>query len=152
MLRVRSLADVDAAWLDGWFATIAASVGYREMEGGAASLAERLHEGAVHARVIVRDDVRVGLAVYRIDAPRAGAAIIEIVAVPAEYARRGSGMSAVALVEDELRSAGVGVVYAPSAAIHGIATYFWIRLGYGPLLRPEWPCERSGVAWLMRTL
>jgi hypothetical protein len=30
--------------------------------------------------------------------------------------------------------------------------YFWIRLGYRPLLRTEWPCERAGVAWLRREL
>ncbi len=152
MLRLRPFVDVDAAWLDGWIAPVAASVGYREMEGGTASLAKRLDDGAVHARVIVRDDIDVGLIVYRIGAPRAGAAIIEIVAVPAECARRGSGMSAVALVEDELRLARVDVVYAPAPAMHGIAAYFWIRLGYRPLLLPEWPCERSGIAWLLREL
>jgi hypothetical protein len=61
-------------------------------------------------------------------------------------------MSAVALVEDELRSARVDVVYVPAPAVHGIATYFWIRLGYQPILRPDWPCERSGVSWLLRDL
>lgn len=151
MLQLRPFADIDAAWLDGWFAPVAASVGY-DATGGAAFLAERIHDPTVHASVIVHDDTPVGLVVYRVGAPRARAAIIEIVAVPPDYARRGAGMSAVALVEDELRSARVDVVYAPAPAVHGIATYFWIRLGYRPILRPDWPCERPGVAWLLREL
>ena len=62
------------------------------------------------------------------------------------------GMSAAALVEDAVRAEGVRTLYAPAPAVHGIATYFWIRLGYRPLLREEWPCERVGVAWLVREL
>jgi hypothetical protein len=36
--------------------------------------------------------------------------------------------------------------------MHGIDVYFWIRLGYHPLLRPEWPCEHAGVGWMLRQL
>jgi hypothetical protein len=81
-----------------------------------------------------------------------GVAIIGLIATPPEAARRGSGMQAAALLEDELRARGVRTVYAPAHAVHGIAMYFWIRLGYRPLLRGDWPCEREGVAWLMRRL
>jgi hypothetical protein len=36
--------------------------------------------------------------------------------------------------------------------MHGIAMYFWIRLGYRPLMHSEWPCAREGIAWLARDL
>ena len=37
-------------------------------------------------------------------------------------------------------------------AVGAASVYFWIRLGYHPLLRPEWPCAREGVAWLTREI
>lgn len=155
MLELRSVGDADAVWLDGWLAPVAASVGYDEIddERPGSLLAERLRAGpSLRARIIVRDGSDVGLVVYRVGAPRRGAAIIEIIATPPAQARRGSGMGAAALVEDELIVAGVRTVCAPAPAAHGIATYFWIRLGYRPLARAAWPCERAGVGWFVREL
>jgi GNAT superfamily N-acetyltransferase len=155
MLALRPIAAADAGWLDGWLAPVAASVGYSELDGEHAGgrLLERLHvKRGLHVRIVVRDGDAVGLAVYRVHAPRDGAAIVEMVATRPEYARRGSGMAAVAGVEDALRQQGVRIVYAPAPAVHGIAAYFWIRLGYRPLLRAEWPCARAGVAWFTREL
>jgi hypothetical protein len=102
-------------------------------------------------RVIVREEEAVGVLRYRVRR-KTHDAIIELVATPADAARRGAGMRAAALVEGELRSAGARRVYAPAPESHGIAMYFWIRLGYRPLMRPDWPCEREGVAWLVRDL
>lgn len=155
MLALRPIAAADADWLDGWLAPVAASVGYSEL--GAELPGERLLdalrvEHGLQGRIVVRDGDAVGLVVYRLHAPRDGAAIVEMVATQPEHARRGSGMTAVAAVEDALRTQGVRAVHAPAPAAHGIATYFWIRLGYRPLLRAEWPCARAGVAWLMREL
>ena len=154
-IQLRAVEDVDAAWLDAWLAPVAASVGYDEMasERTGALLLERLRvEHGLRAQIIVRDGGDAGLVVYRVGAPTRDAAIVEIIATPAALARRGSGMSAAALVEDGLRTEGMRMVYAPAPAVHGIATYFWIRLGYRPLLRGDWPCERAGVAWLAREL
>ena len=53
-------------------------------------------------------------------------------------------MTAAALAEDEMRAAASALAYAPAAAIHGISMYFWIRLGYAPQLRDQWPCDRDG--------
>lgn len=155
MLSLRPMATSDAAWLDGWLAPVAASVGYGEIDAerpGASLSARASADPGMQARIIVRDSDDVGLVVYQVDAPGRGAAVIEIVATRREFARRGSGMAAVALIEGELRAASVRSVYAPAPAVHGIAMYFWIRLGYRPLMRAEWPCERAGVAWLVRAL
>jgi hypothetical protein len=154
-IQLRPVGVGDARWLDGWLAPVAASVAYNEMtvERPSALLLERLRrERGLRAQIIVRDGDDVGVVVYRVGAPRRDAAIVEIVATPPALARRGSGMSAAALMEDAVRAEGVRVVYAPAPEVHGIATYFWIRLGYRPLLRREWPCERTGVAWLAREI
>ena len=73
-------------------------------------------------------------------------------ATPQEFARNGAGMIAAALAENEIVEAGTRELFAPAPAVHGISMYFWIRLGYAPLLRTDWPCEREGVAWLRRSL
>lgn len=153
--HLRPVDDGDAAWLDGWLAPVAASVGYDGIAGErpGSTLMERLRgERRLRAQIIVRDSDDVGLVAYRTSAPKRDAAVVEIVATPPALARRGSGMSAVALVEDAVRAEGARVVYAPAPSAHGIGTYFWIRLGYRPLLRADWPCERAGVAWLVREL
>jgi hypothetical protein len=154
-VALRPFGARDAAWLDGWIGAVAAQVGYDELCGAnaGADLRERLaKERSLRARVIERDGVPTGLIVYRLRSPRRDAAIIELVAVSPRLARRGSGMAAAALLETELRDAGIRVVYAPAPAAHGIDVYFWIRLGYRPLQSPDWPCSRPGVAWLRRDL
>lgn len=145
-VALRPLRDEDDAWIDAWLPGVAASVGANATD--AASLRVR----GRRALVIERDGASVGIVAYAPHRPRRGAAIIELIATPPEQARRGSGMRVAVLVEAILREARVRTVYAPSPERHGIAMYFWIRLGYRPLMRGEWPCARDGVAWLMRDL
>jgi hypothetical protein len=153
-VALRALDRDDVAWLDTWLAPVAASAGYNEIDAAAPGTwldARSRKDRRLRPRVIERDGVR-GVLASRVHAPRRGAAIIEMVAAPPDRARRGSGMAAAALVEAELRAAGVRAVYAPAPAVHGIGVYFWIRLGYRPLPSAEWPCTRDGVAWLGRVL
>ncbi len=154
-IGLRQLRDDDGDWLDAWFAAAAASVTYDMGDSHAtcASIRRRIAASAdVKARVIERDGDRVGVLLYLLGHPTRDAAIIEIVATMPSEARRGAGMAAVPLVEHELRDSGARRVYAPAVAIHGISTYFWIRLGYRPLMRGDWPCDRDGIAWLARDL
>ena len=153
-VALRPLEDGDIAWLDVWLGAIAGSVGYATAgERPGDWLRRRLHrERRLHVDVIERDGRAAGVAVYRAGAPRGNAAMIELVATPPSEARRGAGMAASALVEELLRVEGMRTVYAPAPAVHGIDVYFWIRLGYRPLPRSEWPCEIDGVVWLRRDL
>jgi hypothetical protein len=148
-LRQRTRAD--HVWLDTWLPAVAESVGYD------ASSLDRAQKRLIIQRNI--DEGRgtdapgcAGIIVYRTGAPSRGDAIIELVATPPEHARHGAGMEGAVLIEQQLRSSHIRRIYAPAAATHGIAIYFWIRLGYRPLLRGEWPCARAGVAWLARDL
>lgn len=152
---LRPAVPSDTAWLDSWLAGVAASAGYDgfDREAGAVSLLGRLRgERTLRVRVIECDGAEAGCVVFRLRSPARSAAMFEIVAKPAGEARRGAGMRAAALAEDEMRSAGARRIYAPAAAAHGISVYFWIRLGYRPLPRGEWPCARDGFAWLMREI
>lgn len=145
-IALRPLTPDDALWLDAWLPDAASSVGY-----GAKTSAD-LRERAAESFVIARDGDDVGLAVTSFVAERAGVAIIELVATVREYARVGSGMRAAAMIEDQLRARGVRTVYAPAPERNGISVYFWIRLGYRPLPRDEWPCPPDGVAWMTREI
>jgi hypothetical protein len=101
---------------------------------------------------VLRDDEPIGVTVHAALAGRHDAAIIELIAIMPAHARHGHGHRAATFVEDTLRASGMRRVYAPAPAIHGIDVYFWIRLGYRPLLRADWPCARDGVAWLARDI
>jgi hypothetical protein len=150
--RLRPLARKDAAHVDEWLGTALRAVRYKPdpAHAGAALLGRVQADAALRARVIDQAGQPVGVVVYRLlDDQRA---TFELIAVPREHARSGNGMQGAALAEDEMRAAGARVAYAPAPAAHGIALYFWIRLGYRPLLRGDWPCRRDGVAWLARLL
>jgi hypothetical protein len=148
-LRLRPLVATDATWCDVWLPGVAAIVGY-DARSCDALLRRSRTDRRLRLRAIERDEAPVGVLVYRLHAPSEGSAIIELVATPPEHARRSSGMAAAALVERELRRAKVVRAYAVAPAMHGIDVYFWIRLGYHPLLRPQWPCVQVGVGWMMR--
>ncbi len=148
-VTLRSSASSDDAWLDSWLPAVAASVGY-DAASPRYSREKASRSGGAERRIIERAGQRVGVVIYREHAPARASATIELIATPPECARGGSGMRAAAVIEEQLRARGIETIYAPASAVHGISMYFWIRLGYRPLLRDEWPCERDGVAWLMR--
>jgi hypothetical protein len=144
-VTLRERRPEDAAWLTTWLPDVAAGAGHTDFDLTEWVASER-------AQIIVVDGTDAGVVGYRLHAPAADAAMLTLVAMPRERARRGAGMAASALIEPMLRDAGVRVVYAPATAAHGISMYFWIRLGYRPLPRAEWPCLRAGIAWLSREI
>jgi hypothetical protein len=101
-------------------------------------------------RIIERDGVPVGVVIGGMQSSTQG--VIDLVATQPAAARRGSGMAAAAIFEQELAGLGVTSIIVPAPAAYGIAVYFWIRLGYRPLDRARWPCDEPGVAWFARDL
>lgn len=148
---LRALTSRDAAFLDPWLPTAAASVTH-EATSTAELLARAQRTPILRLRIIQRDHAPAGILIYRLHTPTDDSAIFELVATPPHEARRGTGMTAATLAEQELRNANIHTAYAPAAAAHGISMYFWIRLGYAPQLRDQWPCTREGIAWLRRSL
>lgn len=151
-VRLRNLSEAHDAWLDAWLGVCAASVGYDIIALDAPSASLRTATSQDRAAKIIVADEPVGVITYRNGSPSPEDAIIEFVGVEPSFARRGHGQTGAAVLADELRTAGVRKVFAPAAEKHGIGLYFWIRLGYRPLLRDEWPCARQGIAWLARDL
>jgi len=148
-VALRDVQPNDGPWLDTWLGACAASVAYDTIDPDAASLSllKRLEAGGLLAKVI-RTHQNIGIVAYRVDAP----ATIEFVGVQSAHTRRGYGHAGAALVEEVVQASGATAIYAPAPALHSIAMYFWIRLGYRPVLQHEWPCHREGVAWLKRDL
>lgn len=119
----------------------------------AASLFDRKEkQPCLRLRIIMRGDAPVGLAIYKMHHPKEGTATFELIATPPEHARKGAGMTAVALAEIEMQAECMTSAFAPAAAVNGISMYFWIRLGYAPLMRDAWPGTCQGIAWLERSL
>jgi RimJ/RimL family protein N-acetyltransferase len=80
------------------------------------------------------EDLPIGVLEYRIDDPADGSATIAWIALAEEVRRWGLGVDAVLLFEeDAVRRRGVRQFRAYVDARHGLALYFWLRLGYHPL-------------------
>ena len=146
-VRLRGYRRSDAAWATGWAAAVLRSSGV-----DAECVARLLADPDRQVHVIEQDAQRAGIVAMHAHQDDATAAIIDFVATPAEFARRGLGMRAAALLEASLARRRVHTVYAPAPETHGIAVYFWIRLGYRPLPSSEWPDRCDGMIWMRRDL
>lgn len=144
-LELRPFAARDQSWLEGWIGQAA-----RAMQCDEDALAGLCADPTRLRLVIIRDGISAGVLAARERAPARGAAIIDLVATPRVHARRGVAMAAVTLLEQRLRRHGARTIYAPVPEAHGIAVYFWIRLGYRPLMRGAWPEQRDRVVWMRR--
>ncbi len=139
-------ADALAAWTPG----VAAAVGYRPLSSAEAVRALVAGNGYRVWRIDVSgDDTAAGLVVAR--DPEGGEARIVFVALRPDLCRRGLGHRAALEAERRLAAAGARRVFAAVSARHGLSVYFWLRLGYRPLLASAWPpCEHPDVGWMAR--
>lgn len=101
----------------------------------------------------IEDDGPVGLLSYELHAPRRDAAHVRFLAVRPQRRRLGIGGRAALALEGRLRG-NVARVYVAVPARVGLAFYFWLRLGYRPLIQREWPAtpEDAPSVWLVRDL
>ncbi len=150
-----TLAPLDAASaaaLTTWVPGIAATVGYSRLATAEAVLA-LAGSGTERAwRIDVSGEEQPGgLVVAR--GPEHGEGRIVLVALRADLCRRGLGHRAALLAEGRLAAEGARRCLAAVSARHGLSVYFWLRLGYRPLLSGEWPpCELPEVGWMAREL
>lgn len=119
---------------------------------------ERAIEGG--RGVLIRDwqQETIGLAVVQPETPLPGAAAVSFLAVDPARRFRGLGGEAGLALEKHLRAAlKVDKVFAPVPDGRGLAVYFWLRLGYRPLLHSQAPWPLAGLSaeprpgiWLVR--
>lgn len=89
----------------------------------------------------------IGLAVARLGAPEPGAACIPLIAIaPPERFRGLGGEAGLALERRIVDRWAVGRVLAPIPEGRGLAVYFWLRLGYRPVIGAEAPWPPGGLA------
>lgn len=99
-----------------------------------------------------------GAAVAVLDRPYGRSASVPFVSIEPARRFRGLGGAAALALERHLRLRfGVEKVYAPVPDGRGLAVYFWLRLGYRPLIAAEAPGGLVGLTselrpgiWLVR--
>jgi ribosomal protein S18 acetylase RimI-like enzyme len=95
----------------------------------------------------------IGLLDWRASYPAEGWLAVCFLAVAESYRGRGLGSEAIFALEEDARRRGLARHFtAGVAADAGRALYFWLRLGYRPLLQVDvpWPSSRPGVIWMVR--
>jgi hypothetical protein len=98
------------------------------------------------ALVSKHDGGPAGLAVAQVDLPETGAACVPFIAIaPAERFRGLGGEAGLALEAHLGREFGVRRVLAPVPEGRGLAVYFWLRLGYRPLIQVDAPWPLIGL-------
>jgi RimJ/RimL family protein N-acetyltransferase len=105
------------------------------------------------AIALAGDGELVGLLDRRAPYPEAGWLTVGFLAVGARYRGRGLGSEAVLALEEEARRRGLAHRFAAGVIADARrALYFWLRLGYRPLLQADlpWPSARKGVIRMVR--
>ncbi|HEY7270768.1 MAG TPA: hypothetical protein VH951_13165 [Dehalococcoidia bacterium] len=100
------------------------------------------HAEAARALLISKDERPIGVTV---GTATHAAALIPFIAIEPSERYRGLGGEAALAVETLLRVRGAELVLAPVPEQRGLAVYFWLRLGFRPLLQVEAPSEPVGL-------
>jgi hypothetical protein len=113
-----------------------------------------------HPGVLISDPdaYPVGLAVVQVDTPEPGAVSFLFLAIDPVRRFRGLGGEAGLIIERHIRARlGTTRFYAPIPDGRGLAVYFWLRLGYRPLVQLHSPGPLIGLTaiapagiWMLR--
>jgi GNAT superfamily N-acetyltransferase len=147
-MPLRSLRTSDAIWITTWLPAIASAIGCERW-----SSEEALRDSVGRADVLLyHDDAGEAFVAYALDTPRRGAARIDLLAVAPDKRRLGiAGRAAIALEKRLARTTKQIYVAVPSTI--GLALYFWLRLGYRPLIQRDWPAPiEANSTWMVREL
>ena len=146
-MRLHAVRRSDVDRLAIWLPNVAKQAGYPRWESPST-----INELVGNARVLTNDDTSAFIA-FQTAAPERDASQVDFLAVAPEQRRLGIGSSMVLGVERRLKRKAQRL-YALVPASIGLALYFWLRLGYRPLLRreaPEMPSSNDSV-WMVRII
>jgi RimJ/RimL family protein N-acetyltransferase len=161
-VALRPLTEADLPliepWYDrarGWRAAIASLRG-----GGREADLRRYFEEArsrpgrdLLAIALASDGEVVGLLDRRAPYPAWDWLAVGFLALAEPYRGRGLGSESVLALEEDARRRGLAHRFAAGVgADAGRALYFWLRLGYRPLLQADlpWPSPGKGIVWMVR--
>lgn len=148
MTALRPLRATHVASLAQWLPAAALAAG---CERWAAEDALRAAAGRETVLAIVGDGP-IGLLEYEAASPEPDAAFVRLLLIEPERRRVGTGSRAALALERRL-SRSARRLYVAVPAHMGLALYFWLRLGYRPLVQSEWPATpATPSAWMVREL
>lgn len=131
LARLRPLRAAGVDQLAAWLPDVAIAVGCDRWT----SADELLAAIGSRAALTAGSDYNCFVA-YELGSPHAGAALVRLLAVAPDARRVGLG-GRVALALEKRLAASTKQIYVDVPSRIGIALYFWLRLGYRPLLRSE---------------
>lgn len=141
-VNLRPIRDDDVPLIEPWYGEAAAAVHGLGKAGayGREDLERQVEAsrtepaGGLLAITRTGEDAPMGMLDYRVGVPEEGWAMIGCVALETGARRWGLGQDAVRLFEENAaRRWGVRRFRANVDVHHGLALYFWLRLGYHPL-------------------
>jgi RimJ/RimL family protein N-acetyltransferase len=155
---LRPLAGADLPLIEPWYGRATAIVrpyaGRREADLRQDFEEARSQPGrGLLAIVLASDGELIGLLDRWSPYPAAGWLTVDFLAVAEPYRGRGLGAEAVLALEEEACRQGLAHRFAAGvSADAGRALYFWLRLGYRPLLQADlpWPLPMKDVVWMVR--
>ena len=147
-IRLHSVRPADAARLTTWLPDIAAEAGWADW-ADPDSISRSIHDPQV-----LTDESSMVFLAFELASPVPGAARVDFLAVSPDQRRLGIGGRTALALERRLRGKAKRVYVQVPASI-GLALYFWLRLGYQPLTRRDWPAtpvDGAPAVWMMRKL
>jgi ribosomal protein S18 acetylase RimI-like enzyme len=157
-VALRPLLEADLPLVEPWYDRSARTAGLHAARWEA-DLRRHFEEARsqpgreLQAIVLTGGKELVGLLDRRASYPAEGWLTVCFLAVAESCRGRGLGSEAVLALEDDARCRGLACHFAAGVAAEaGRALYFWLRLGYRPLLQVDvpWPSSRQGVVWMVR--
>ena len=145
-MRLHPIRSIDASRLAAWLPDVAAQAGSTAWADPDA-LTRSLHDPQV-----LTDDEATAFLAFELTSPVPSAARVDFLAISPQRRRLGIGGRAALALERRLRGKAKSVYTLVPASI-GLALYFWLRLGYQPLTRADWPAtakNRSPSVWMRR--
>jgi ribosomal protein S18 acetylase RimI-like enzyme len=146
-VKLHAVRPADIVRLAAWLPEVADKAGDSRW-----ATANALADSAANSNVLTNDEASAFIA-FDLAAPEKDAAQIDFLAVAPEQRRVGIGGRVVFGVERRLKSKAKRLYTLVPASI-GLALYFWLRLGYRPLVKNESLPVPGGDAsvWMVRDL
>ena len=147
-MPLRALRNSDIPSLAAWLPAVASASGFDRWVD-AQTLSNAI--GNDNA-LLYTDDAGQAFVAFALNTPKRNAAAVDFIAVAPERRRLGIGGRAAIALERRL-SKTTRQIYVAVPSSTGLALYFWLRLGYRPLMRPDWPAPLDGAStWMLREL
>ncbi len=146
-MRLRSVRLADIERLSSWLPNVAAEANCEPWASPQALANAKGSSG------VLTNDTGTAFVAYQLGSPEADAARVDLLAVAPGERRLGIGGRTALALERRLRDRAKRVYTLVPSSI-GLALYFWLRLGYRPLMKQMWPepPARSPALWMVRDL